>query len=205
MNPIVPFYEEHGLSPLNAPELIAADGQSKIIGALELLGQVNGLLKSVSQLVNSIQVLKSGDEEIDVSYSHPELFSTIFVSVCKDLTPLSAVRAAESILHESIHLKLTLIEHLVPLVKPDTGNRYFSPWREEARPARGVMHGLFVFRAVLDFFRTLNGQTRASIKDHLDFRQEQIIEEFEQLDQFDRCPDLTPDGATLIKNLLPLS
>jgi HEXXH motif-containing protein len=112
---------------------------------------------------------------------------------------------AESILHESMHLKLSLIEQIVPLVKPDTGNRYYSPWRDEPRPAHGVMHGLFVFRAVFDFFRSLNGQTRASIKDHLDFRQEQIIEEFRQLDQFDRCPDLTSDGAILIKNLLPLS
>jgi HEXXH motif-containing protein len=203
IQPIAPFYEEHGLSPLG--NVIAADGQSKLNGALKLLGQVNGLLRTVSQLVNSIQVLKSDDKEIDVSYSHPEILSTIFVSVCSDLAPLSHIRVAESILHESMHLKLTLIEQIVPLVNPDTRNRYYSPWRDEGRPARGVMHGLFVFRAIFDFFRTLNGQTRAPIKDHLDFRQEQIIDEFRQLDQFACCPDLTPDGAILIKNLLPLN
>jgi len=205
MNPISSFYGEHGLSPLGATDLIAADCQSKLTGALELLGQVNGTLRAVSQLLNSIQVLKSDDEEIDVSYSHPEILSAIFVSVCRDLTPLSHIRVAESILHESMHLKLTLIEQTVPLVKPDTGNRYYSPWRDEPRLARGVMHGLFVFRAIFDFFRAFAGPARASIKDHLDFRQEQIIDEFRQLDQFDRCPDLTQEGAILIKSLLPLS
>ncbi len=205
MQPIAPFYGEHGLSPLGVDALTAVDAQNKLIAALELLGQADEPLKTVARLVNSIQVLSSDDEEIDVSFSHPELFSTIFVSVCKDRTPVSSIRVAESILHESMHLKLTLIEHFVPFVKPDTGNRYFSPWREEPRPARGVLHGLFVFRAIFDFFGTLNGQTSTSVKGHLDFRREQIIHEFSQLHQFDRCPDLMPDGAILIKNLLPLS
>jgi HEXXH motif-containing protein len=168
-----------------------------------MLGRVRPVLDDVLTLVRSIQVLQSEDDEIDVSYSHPGIAFSIFVSLCKDISPLSDLRVAESILHEAMHLKLTLIEKIVPLVKVDTGNRYYSPWREELRPARGVLHGMFVFRTILDFFRGLGVPEGEGIAGYLTFRKEQIIHELRQLRGFYTCPDFTPDGAILTENLLP--
>jgi len=202
-DPLAHFYEEHGLTPIPASELIAFAAINKLKRALDMLGSVRPVLDDVLKLVRSIQILKSEDEEIDVSYSHPGIAFSIFVSLCKDESQLSDLRVAESILHEAMHLKLTLIEKIVPLVKADTGNRYYSPWREELRPARGVLHGIFVFRAILDFFRRLEVPKSGGIAGHLRFRADQIIGELGQLEGFHTCPDLTADGATLTKNLLP--
>jgi HEXXH motif-containing protein len=201
MTPLAPFYDDCGLTPVSDSALVAADAPAKLEHALQLLDIANGPYDCVTQLVRSIQILVSEDEEVDVSYSHPEISDVIFVSVCRDDSPHSQARVAESILHESMHLKLTLIERLVPLVKPNTGNTYFSPWRDEKRPARGVLHGLFVFRTILDFLRMIAG-SQSSIADYVQKRQKQIIQEIGQLEHFDNCPDLTAEGATLVKNLL---
>jgi HEXXH motif-containing protein len=205
IDPLANFYLEHGLAPCNTTELSAISALSKLESALRLIGSVKSALACVRQHVRSIQIVKSDDDEVDISYSHPGIAFAIFVSLCRDESTLSDIRVAESILHETMHLKLTLIENSVPLVKPDTGNLYHSPWREEKRPARGVLHGLFVFSAILDFYRVLGNPYASGITDHLQDRKEQITWEVEQLKHFYLCPDLTPDGAILTRNLLPSS
>jgi HEXXH motif-containing protein len=199
-----PFYDEHGLTPIPPADLIASSAVIKLDAALQVLGKIQPVSICIDTLVRGIQVIGSDDDEIDVSFSHPDLPATIFVSVCSDMSEVSNLRVAESILHEVMHLKLTLIEHVVPLAKSDADNLYFSPWRDEKRPACGVLHGLFVFTAILDFFhKSCALSTEAA--DHINFRKETIEAEIGSLKHFYLCPDLTPDGATLVRSLLPLS
>jgi HEXXH motif-containing protein len=61
---------------------------------------------------------------------------------------------AESMVHEFHHNRLFAIESLVPLVE-DTGAEtalYYSPFRPDPRPIRGLLHGLYVFAAVWRFW-----------------------------------------------------
>jgi len=199
------FYEENGLVPQSAVDLLDGEAAEKIRDALKVLAWEEPTERCIIQLVRSIHVVKSPDDEIDVSYSHPEWLSTIFVSVCGDNSLLSRLRVAESILHEAMHLKLSLIERIVPITKPFTGNRYFSPWREEGRPAQGIVHGLFVFRAILEFFRLIKGRVdQTEGLEHLFWREQQILSELESLKNFETCPDLTPAGTTLVASLINL-
>ncbi len=198
------FYKEHGLVPDYETEVGTQIGKLKT--AIEVLAQVQPVFNCIVTLVRCIQVLKQDDPEIDLSYSNPKIPFTVFVSVCADNSVIANLRVAESILHEAMHLKLTLIEEITPLLLPDTGNRYFSPWRDEKRPARGVLHGLFVFKAILDFYKKLKGQAYSqNVLDYLCHRESQITNEISQLSNFYLCPDLTEEGATLTKNLLPLN
>lgn len=198
------FYEEHGLSPLMTNELDANHVRNKLKGALTLLETVEPVYNSIRNLVKTIQVLRQDDAEIDTSYSHPNIPFSIFVSVCEDASLLSSLRVAESILHESMHLQLTLIERVIDLIRPDIENYYFSPWRDENRPARGILHGLFVFRAVRDFYIAyINKQKNSeSIEYYLTNRIEVIESEINSLNYFNHIPDLTEVGKLLVTKLL---
>jgi len=198
------FYQEHGLVPDYETEV--SKQLSKLKAAIDVLAQVQLVFNCIAILVRYIQILKQDDAEIDLSYSSPKVPFSIFISVCEDDSTISNLRVAESILHEAMHLKLTLIEDITPLLLPDTGNRYFSPWRDEKRSARGVLHGLFVFKAILDFYKKLKGQAYSqNVLDYLGHRESQITNEISQLSNFYLCLDLTEEGATLTKNLLPLN
>jgi len=66
---------------------------------------------------------------------------------------------AESIVHEFHHNRLFAIESAVPLVE-DCGAeaaRYYSPFRPDPRPIRGLLHGLYVFVAVWRFWDKVRG------------------------------------------------
>ncbi|HET6619915.1 MAG TPA: HEXXH motif-containing putative peptide modification protein [Dongiaceae bacterium] len=61
---------------------------------------------------------------------------------------------AESMVHELHHNRLFAIESTVPLVEDtDAGAAlYYSPFRPDPRPIRGLLHGLYVFTAVWRFW-----------------------------------------------------
>lgn len=197
------FYQEHGLIPLTAQEFELNGALSKLNSAMAMLTLVNPVHSCITKLVRSIQLLKQDDVEIDISYSHPKIPFSIFVSVCEDNSTISNLRVAESILHEAMHLKLTLIENVVPLVKPFTGNLYYSPWRDEDRPAQGVLHGLFVFRAILDYFLIIaNLNYSQEVDKFVADRIESLKSEIRTLHEFSDCTDLSKQGSLLVFNLI---
>jgi hypothetical protein len=194
------FYDEHGLEP----EVITEITNQKIEYAVSILALVQPIAHFLNIIVKTVQIIKAEEEETDISYSHPELPFSIFLSVCKDSSLRSTLRVAESLLHESMHLKLTLIENVMPLVKPFTGNVFFSPWRDEKRPAGGVLHGLFVFRAILDYFEAIIDEPKVQAeRTYIEKRISQVKTDLSELRDFINCNDLTKDGAILTANLLP--
>lgn len=196
------FYEEHGIEPMDNTTVKSSDEIAKVITALNILKYIEPAHDFILKIVKSVQLIKAEYSETDISYSHPEIPFSIFFSVCEEVSIISDLRVAESILHEAMHLKLTLIEDIVPLIVPNAKGLYFSPWRDEPRPARGVLHGLFVFKALLDFFKAIM-ETNVAEKVYIQSRINQIKEDLFQLKNFVSCPDLTKDGAILTANLLP--
>ncbi|MES2381258.1 MAG: HEXXH motif-containing putative peptide modification protein [Bacteroidota bacterium] len=196
------FYDGHGLVP--DYEIETGTQLNKLKEAIDTLAQVQPVFSCVATLVRCIQVLKQDDAEIDLSYSSPKIPFTVFVSVCADDSIITNLRVAESILHEAMHLKLTLIEDITPLLLLDTGNRYFSPWRDEKRPARGVLHGLFVFKAILDFYKEIRPiyTQNDEVISYLDFRIKSIRSEINSLADFPSNPDLTEYGEMIAFNIV---
>ena len=93
----------------------------------------------------------AADFGYDISHSEPRWPTTIFVSVPSTTECYSALRLLENIIHEGMHLRLTSIERLHPLVRPDA-DRLFSPWKDQDRDAQGVLHGLYVFTCIASVF-----------------------------------------------------
>lgn len=61
---------------------------------------------------------------------------------------------AECILHEFMHQRLCVIENIAKIFVSDNhlNEKFYSPWRNDARPLRMVIHGLYVFTAIIEYW-----------------------------------------------------
>ena len=83
-----------------------------------------------------------------VSTSSPQAFGTVAMSSQPD-----KYTCAETLVHETQHLKLCALLDLVPLTRPDNRQRYYAPWRTDPRPASGLLQGAYAFLGVCGFWR----------------------------------------------------
>ena len=128
---------------------------AQIWKAAEVLGLVDGLVDTLGQLVRTVYLLEA-PFGYDVSHSDPELPFSIFISLPQPGETDGVPRLAESILHESMHLQLTMIELRAPLILDDLEGAY-SPWKREVRPITGLIHGLYVFAVIHQMCERLVG------------------------------------------------
>lgn len=199
------FYSENDLRLITENKLHSINAVEKLDDALMLLKSAPGVIDCISQLVRAISILETPGPEIDVSYSHPKVPFSIFLSVCDDRSTVSSARVAESILHEAMHLRLSLIQKTVDLLNAGEKEciQYFAPWRQEERPAGGVLHGIFVFRAMLDFFQLQLSENRDSlIIEYYKQRIEEITSQLIQVKNFYRSPALNETGTKLARYLV---
>jgi hypothetical protein len=196
------FYYECGLDPIEKQELLKEATSSKILNAFSTLKRVPDCYESVLGFVRSITIVQSEGPDYDTSYSHPNLPLSIFFSLCTDEDETSNLRVAESILHEAMHLKLSLIEKSIQLIK-NPEDTCFSPWRDEQRPIGGVLHGIFVFTAILNFYRQLLVfETNNIVIEYLKLRCKNIEIEMSMIINFPDNGGLTIDGKTISRELL---
>lgn len=126
---------------------------AQIQAAADVLKYIPTMARSVGMLVKSVHPLQAPRDH-DISHSTPELPFSIFVSTPADDERDTSLRVAESLIHESMHLQLTLVDSLEPLAENDRANGY-SPWKDEFRPVTGLLHGLYVFAVIHDGLGTL--------------------------------------------------
>lgn len=82
------------------------------------------------------------------STSSPQSFGTVAMSRQPDKYAF-----AETLVHETQHLKLCALLDLVTLTRPDDGQRYYAPWRTDPRPASSLLQGAYAFLGVGGFWR----------------------------------------------------
>jgi HEXXH motif-containing protein len=94
-----------------------------------------------------------------VSTSSPEAFGTVAMSRQPD-----QYTCAETLIHETQHLKLCALLDLVALTNPDDGQRYYAPWRPDPRPASGLLQGAYAFLGVSSFWRDQQAAPEARVR-----------------------------------------
>jgi HEXXH motif-containing protein len=67
--------------------------------------------------------------------------------------PAEAAQFAAVLTHEVQHSKLSALLHMYTLHQPDAERRFYAPWRDDPRPLRGMLHGVYAFTAVARFWR----------------------------------------------------
>lgn len=204
---IVEQYKESGVEFYNQEELLT---RIEIINCLknsfETIRSVPSLFETVRRLVKSIHLIKPEDDEYDVSFSEPHIPFSIFVSVPRENTPINVLRVTEAIVHESMHLQLTLIENIVPLFSAE-GNLVYSPWKEEYRTPQGILHALYVFKVIEYFVQQVskNNNLSTECKHHLKERQNRIFSQVHEISDFLNCPNLTNLGKKFTEKLMEFS
>lgn len=67
--------------------------------------------------------------------------------------PAEVAQFAAVLTHEVQHSKLSALLHMYTLHQPDAEARFYAPWRDDPRPLRGMLHGVYAFTAVARFWR----------------------------------------------------
>ncbi|MCV2371357.1 aKG-HExxH-type peptide beta-hydroxylase [Roseateles oligotrophus] len=187
-----------GLDLLSPQEASTLEVRRVLDGASELIRLSPTLSSTVHTVAKSIHLLRQDDPSIDVSFSDPEIPFSIFVSVCPNAN-LASYRLAEAIIHEAMHLQLTLIEKTVPLLK-DGSATFYSPWKQTERPASGLLHALYVFGVINEWLELL---VEAGLGEHYAVeRRAAIASEIELVDAMSLKYELSFDGLRLMERLV---
>jgi HEXXH motif-containing protein len=196
-------YEEAGVRFYSADEINAAHVLEQLEEAIKVLKLVPTLLITVAALVRSVHVLDPVNDDYDVSFSEPHIPFSIFISVPRAGDLISALRVAEAIVHEAMHLQLTLTEQVVPLVRTRSLQHY-SPWRGEFRSARGVLHGLYVFSVIDAFFCVLQSLPVWDLNSvgYINRRRSEIHSQVVRIRSFQDSDDLTEAGRAFARRMM---
>ncbi len=173
--------------------------------ASALFGQAAGLIARVPELQYAVATVVGHVHALvappgyDVSHSEPRWRTTIFVSIPERNDAVGALRLAESVTHEAMHLLLTNWEAEGAFVA-DAEAVLHSPWRRRERPAQGVLHGTFVFVCIQAFFSRLSvsGLDPAGTE-HVGRRLGEIADELSALDLPSLRSVLTSRGQAFLE------
>lgn len=174
---------------------------SPVDQSLRWIAAANPLLSSeIRTGVRTIVPVYSKNPEVHISATFKEAPGLMALSWTPD-TPV----LAEALVHEYHHGKLNTLLAADPLILGPTGEAlYYSPWRPDPRPLLGVLHGAFVFHAILDFWaKFLDAQipllydVRLRQRICLVCRQTQVA-----LKTLTAEAELSPCGSVLVQHLL---
>jgi hypothetical protein len=169
---------------------------------LEVIQPHPFLWRAVSELAWRCHIVLARDDDYDVSFSDPSIPFSIFVSVPSRNDRRSVLRVAENLVHETMHLQLTLFERACPLVDTTSSWSIYSPWKRQERPAQGILHGLYVFHVLGCMWRQI-AQSVGNDTDR-DFafgRIKNIEEETYAVRALESSPALTDEGRFFLSRL----
>ena len=163
----------------------------------------SGLFDTTVRLVRSVHLLAESRQGYDTSHSDPDLPCSIFLSIPSAQEPSAELRLAESIVHEAMHLQLTMLEKEVPLVC-DAAETGYSPWQCTERPINGLLHGLFVFSVIYQWLTELRTTSLLGLEEdiYVSKRRREIANEIAIVSELVKSPALTRFGRTLVTWLL---
>jgi HEXXH motif-containing protein len=179
---------------------VSIDGLPAQLEAVDrLLKRVPDLAEIVSRTLAVIHPL-AARPGYDISHSQPRWRDKIFVSFPERLDEIGSLRLAESVVHEAMHLHLTIEEERNTFIARSTETLY-SPWKDTIRSAQGVLHGLFVFCCIGAFLSCVaeNGSLTGSASKYLTSRLAKIRDEISEIDFAALEAALTPYGIRQIR------
>lgn len=199
-------YENLGLTFVPGDEIANTTTLDCIGDAMSVLAHVRSLRNTIIQLVKVVHIVRSDGPDYDVSHSDPQVPFSIFLSIPKQRSAIDSLRVAESIVHESMHLQLTIVEQLVNLAH-EPSQKIFSPWKAEYRSIGGIIHGLYVFQVINNFYNELLALPfyRGTSSYYMQKRIERINEEIHALNISNTQSSLSKHGKLLLSRLLASS
>lgn len=173
-----------------------------LIAALALARDSGPVHGTVMGLCRSLHPLAADDDETDISFSDPELPFSVFVSCPPSGARNRAARIAESLVHEALHLQLSLVEKVEPLVAEDAcAATVYSPWKGEKRTLQGLVHAVYVFGNLRHFWKGIASMRRAE-SSFAEARAKSIDLEMKQAAHLASSGLLTASGRRLVASFI---
>lgn len=195
-------WRAHGLRFATGADIDDMGFLATLTRSLDLIRAAAPLLGTVSGICRSLHVVLAPDGDFDVSFSDPCLPFSVFVS-CPPAGEQDRVeRLAENLVHEALHLQLSLMETIEPLVvglpeeKP-----VFSPWKGEGRTVLGLLHAVYVFGNLRCFWECIAAKAPGS-SSFASRRIETIEHEMARALHLVESRSLTPTGRRLALSFL---
>ncbi|WP_390893796.1 aKG-HExxH-type peptide beta-hydroxylase [Bradyrhizobium diazoefficiens] len=158
-----------------APHLSTASELAALIGdSLDLIGTVwPGLGRRIRRFIKYYVPIHRNDSRIHNSFSAQNLVGAIFVS-----ESYADLKLAEALVHEFHHNELYIRMTVANFFNESGQDKlYYSPWRADARPLFGLLHALYVFTGVAQFYGMLERQSSdQSLATHCRTYQREVCE-----------------------------
>lgn len=110
--------------------------------------------------------------------------------------PVSPVRLAATLIHESQHYRLATLHDLKDVYETRPSRLHYSPWRNDPRPLSGVVHAIMAFTGVADFWWRERTDPATELEYARHIRQLHVARRLAT-----GAPELTPLGAALVDAL----
>ncbi len=177
---------------------VAEQGRALVAEAMEIIERWRpAVAKELRSICAAVQFVRDPSAHPDkiVSFSDNSVPGALFVSIVQGSGLIDPYDLADSLVHEYRHQKLYLFERSHPTTSP--GALVVSPWREDLRPASGLLHAIFVFVELRRFWEhvrdkgpsRLNNRAVAQLED----TERNLADAFATL----RDCQLTPAGRAL--------
>ncbi|MFQ6329468.1 HEXXH motif domain-containing protein [Nocardia sp. CWNU-33] len=149
------------------PRLTASESeqwQQDFAGAWDLLHRdFDRYLAPMRRCLQTLVPLNVGP--LAASTSHTAAPGCVYTTA-----PADPCQLALTLIHEIQHTKFNLLTDHVIMFEPDPTYRYYAPWRDDPRPIFGLLHGIYAFFGVTDFWRIhRNAECHRSLEAHVDF------------------------------------
>jgi len=179
-------------------ETTAAKGRVIVADALDIVEAWRpALARELRTICSAVQFVRDPSAHPDkiVSFSDNSVPGALYVSISQSGGLIDAYDLADSLIHEYRHQKLYLFERRHPTTH--TGSLVVSPWRENLRPASGLLHAIFVFVELKRFWEYVRDHGPARLHNRalaqLDDTERNLAKAFETI----RGCELTKAGRAL--------
>jgi uncharacterized protein len=168
------------------PEDVAAKGRAIVAEALDIIADWRpAIARELRSICSAVQFVRDPSAHPDkiVSFSDNSVPGAMYVSITLSNGLIDPYDLADSLVHEYRHQKLYLFERRYPTTQP--GALIVSPWREDLRPASGLLHAIFVFVELRRFWEYVRDHGPARLNNRaiaqLDDTESNLKQAFETL------------------------
>lgn len=158
------------------------------------------LLREIRDINPDVQFIRDVSAHPDkaVSFSDNIVPGALYVGITVRGGLIDPFLLAEALIHEHRHQKLYLLQREVPLVEVDAP-LVCSPWREDPRPPSGLLHAVFVFVHLHEFWDHLaTAAATPQLRAHAESERSVINERISRALPILRATRLTQYGMRLV-------
>jgi HEXXH motif-containing protein len=155
---------------------------------------------AATEVCTYTRVIVPYTSQVSSTFTEAAFMGAVFMAEARQ--PFSsAFYTAEHLLHESSHLRLTLVMEVDRLASWDPEATFESPWRRDRRPMMGLVQGAFVFARIARFMAL---GAEATGEERFEQRRSEVVADLQRALEVigdDRNAIWTPLGRSLLEQM----